>query len=137
MLRCDEAKARAESAVNSDKPDQPDQPDNGPQKHDVALIHGRTADGEGLRILRQREERLELGEVRPLKEGRPLQGEVVTLKPRPNFPLLCDVSVEVDARPGASRGTPPKHKSGPAQVATDSYRENWEAVFSRPRSALN
>jgi hypothetical protein len=80
-----------EAAVKPDKPDKPDASD----KRDVALIHGRTADGEGLRILRQREERLELGEVRPLKEGRPIQGEVVSLKPRPNFPLLCDPSREV------------------------------------------
>jgi hypothetical protein len=116
--------------VNSDKPDDSD---NGTEQRDVALIHGRTADGEGLRILRQREERLELGEVRPLKEGRPIQGEIVSLKPRKNFPLLCDVSVEVKAPPSPK----PARKSGPAQVATDSYRENWEAVFNRRRSSLN
>ena len=118
------------------KPDKPEKPEAS-DKRDVALIHGRTADGEGLRILRQREERLELGEVRPLKEGRPIQGEVVSLKPRPNFPLLCDVSVELEAREAPSPRREPERKSGPAQVATDTYRENWEAVFSRPRSALN
>ena len=131
MLGCDEATG-GEPAVNSDKPD-----DSKP-KRDVALIHGRTADGEGLRILRQREKQLELGEVRPLKEGRPIQGEVVTLRPRANFPLLCDVSTEVEARtPG---GAEPARKSGPAQVASDRYRANWDAVFSRrppPSTALN
>jgi hypothetical protein len=111
--------------VNSDKPETPAQ-------RDVALIHGRTADGEGLRILRQREQRLEVGEIRPLKEGRAIQGEVVSLKPRAEFPLLCDVSVEVAA---PTRSAPPK--SGPAQVATDSYRENWDTVFKRPSTALN
>jgi len=133
MLGCDEATPAGEPAVNSKKPDDPDK--SGSPK-DVALIHGRTADGEGLRILRAREERLEVGEVRPLKEGRPIQGEVVTLKPRANFPLLCDVSVELENRSKGDRLAPAR-RSGPAQVATETYRENWDVVFSRPRADLN
>jgi len=58
---------------------------------DVALIHGVTPDGEGLKILRARGDRLELGAIRPLREGAPITGEVVTLRPRANFPALCDV----------------------------------------------
>jgi len=128
----------ASPAVKPDKPDQPDSAESGSSSEsDVALIHGRTSDGEGLRILRQREQRLELGEVRPLKEGRPIQGEVVSLKPRPNFPLLCDVSVQLPAREKPSDVPRRERKSGPAQVATDTYRENWDAVFSRSRTALN
>jgi hypothetical protein len=105
-------------------------------KRDVALIRGRTADGEGLSILRQRAERLEIGEVRPLKEGRPIQGELVSLKPRPDFPLLCDVQVELPSRAPAANEPKPARKGGPAQVATDSYRENWDVVF-RSRAVLN
>ena len=141
MLGCDEAEAGSEPAVNPDKPDKPDDSHDGDsaQKRDVALIHGRTADGEGLRILRQREQRLELGEIRPLKEGRPIQGEVVASlsKPRPDFPLLCDVSVALPAREAPGDAPRRARKSGPAQVATDSYRENWDVVFKGPRSALN
>jgi hypothetical protein len=100
---------------------------------DVALIHGKTPDGEGLRILRKREDRLELGAVRPLKEGMPITGEVVTLTPRPEFPLLCDVKVELAARSSADVAAPPRH--GPAQVATDRYRENWDRIWTRPAKA--
>jgi hypothetical protein len=100
---------------------------------DVALIHGKTPDGEGLRILRKREDRLELGAVRPLKEGTPITGEVVTLTPRPEFPLLCDVKVEVAAQETSTDVARTRH--GPAQVATDQYRENWDRIWTRPRKA--
>ena len=99
-----------------------------PESTDVALIHARTADGEGLRVLRRRDDRLEVGDVRPLKQGKPIQGEVVSLKPRPEFPLLCDVKVELDAaQPGGEKSS----HAGPAQVATDQYRRNWDRIFSR------
>jgi hypothetical protein len=100
---------------------------------DVALIHGKTPDGEGLRIIRKREDRLELGAVRPLKEGTPITGEVVTLTPRPDFPLLCDVKVEVAAPNAGTDVATTRH--GPAQVATDQYRENWDRIWTRPGKA--
>ena len=101
---------------------------------DVALIHGLAENGD-LKILRQREGRVELGQVRPLREGVPIDGEVVHLTPRKEFPLLCDVTSEV-----AAPALPPTqdvlespasaHK-GPAQVATDRYRDNWDLIWSR------
>jgi hypothetical protein len=94
----------------------------GTEKIDVALIHGRTEDGQGLRVIRRRDDRLELADVRPLEEGKPIHGEVVRLTPRPDFPLLCDIETEFSSPSMLS------HK-GPAQVATDSYRRNWEAIF--------
>jgi hypothetical protein len=101
---------------------------------DVALIHGKTPDGEGLRIIRKREDRLEFGAVHPLKEGTPITGEVVTLTPRPEFPLLCDVKTELAAQKATADVTSaPRH--GPAQVATDQYRENWDKIWSRPKKA--
>jgi len=104
---------------------------------DVALIHGVTPDGEGLQIIRARGDRLELGAVRPLREGAPISGEVVTLRPRASFPALCDVETHfkpartADDRP---EPTPPvaSARSGPAQVATDEYRRNWDAIWSQP-----
>ncbi len=66
--------------------------DREPKGSDIALIHGKTADGD-LRIIRKRDDQLELGMVRPLKQGTPITGEVVSLTPRPEFPLLCDVKV--------------------------------------------
>ena len=111
-----------------------------PPSSDVALIHGVAPDGDGFQILRARENRVELGVVRPLREGTPITGEVVTLRPRPNFPALCDV--ETHYQPALSAATPTDGKeptapllaarTGPAQVATDEYRRNWDAIWSKP-----
>ena len=106
---------------------------------DVALIHGVTSDGEGLKILRARGDRLELGAVRPLREGAPITGEVVTLRPRANFPALCDVeTLFKPSEPGSDRQEPAPsaavQRTGPAQVATDDYRRNWDAIWNRSES---
>lgn len=91
---------------------------------DVALLYARTEDGDGYRMLRAREGKLEAGEVRPLKEGKPLHGsELVKLKPREKAPWLCDVETMGELPTGRS-------DSGPAQVATDAYRQNWERIFA-------
>jgi len=102
---------------------------------DVALIHGVTADGQGLQVLRARDNQLEIGAIRPLREGAPITGEVVTLKPRANFPALCDVEVQYkpSAVPKTDQAPPPQlaANTGPAQVATDEYRRNWDAIWSQ------
>ena len=119
--------------------DASDTPAVPPAPTDVALIHGVAPDGDGFQILRARDNRLELGVVRPLREGAPITGEVVTLRPRPNFPALCDVETHYKpelpaARSAAADPSPPMlaARTGPAQVATDEYRRNWDAIWSRP-----
>jgi hypothetical protein len=101
---------------------------------DVALIQGVTPDGAGLQILRARENRLEVGAIRPLREGAPITGEVVTLRSRPNFPALCDV--ETHFKPALTPSDRQESRAalphaGPAQVATDDYRRNWDAIWNR------
>jgi hypothetical protein len=103
---------------------------------DVALIHGVTEEGD-LRILRQREDRLEVGAVRPLREGVPITGEVVRLTPRKEFPLLCDVKSEFkpsEAQQDVAEPTTVAHK-GPARVASKSYRANWDLIWARPSTS--
>jgi hypothetical protein len=114
-------------------------PDDAPQKNDggdfdVVMVHGKTPDGEGARVLRARPGRVDAGEVRPMREGKPLtSGEVVRLEPRKDAPALFDVKVEhVVEGPVAS----PAH-GGPAQVATPEYRASWERTFGRGSNALN
>jgi hypothetical protein len=102
-----------------------------PTAQDVVLIHGRSPDGKGLAVLRHRENRLEHGLIAPMEHGKPIHGEVVRLKPRPEFPLLCDVQVEY--KPDELRPALPQDKSaatrGPGQVATEQYRANWDRIF--------
>lgn len=90
---------------------------------DVAVVCGPTPDGQGVNILRKRGERIEAGTVRKLEAGKPIVGEVVRLTPRPDAPLVCDVDVELPA-PTSSTSL-----AGPAQVASDEYRKNWDAIY--------
>jgi hypothetical protein len=114
-------------------------PEDAPEKKDavdfdVVMPRGKTADGEGTQVLRARPGRLEAGEVRPMKEGKPLgAGEVVTLKQRADAPALFDVKVEHVVGDAATKGT----QAGPAQVATPQYRESWDRVFGGGSRELN
>ncbi|KYF48240.1 hypothetical protein BE08_25960 [Sorangium cellulosum] len=107
--------------------------DEPPEKHDkpapaatqdVVFIHSPVEQGEGFRVIRSREDRIEVGELRPTEHGRPLTGELVKLTQRSEHARLFDVEVLLPAPRAAE---PPR--SGPAQVATDAYRTNWEAIF--------
>jgi hypothetical protein len=103
---------------------------------DVVLVHGKTADGEGASVLRARPGRIEAGEVRPLREGRPLVGggEVVRLAQRAGTPHIYDVDVQYEVpKPAASASD---GGNGPPQVATHAYRESWERTFGRRRNEL-
>jgi hypothetical protein len=104
---------------------------------DLVLVHGRTKDGTGLGVLRARDERLEMGTMRPLEEGKPIHGEVVKLTPRAEMPLLFDAETQFVAPEAIA----PKSTSdnavvvaGPPQVASDAYRKNWDAIWKRPPS---
>ena len=110
---------------------------------DVALLYAPTEDGKGARVLRARRGALETGEVRPVKDGQPLnKGEVVRLSPRSEAPCICDVEV-LHAPPSDAReadAAAPVSRGGPAQVASDDYRMNWDRIFGAPRKrdrALN
>jgi hypothetical protein len=99
----------------------------------VALLYAPTDDQKGARIIRAREGVLETGEVRPVSEGRALNGqELVRLRPHDKFPALCDVETLHPAEK-TDRTT-----NGPAQVATEDYRRNWEQTFGPkpPKSGL-
>jgi len=99
---------------------------------DVVVLCSPTADGEGVRAIRARLDRVELAEIRPLKEGLPVvAGEVARLRPREDMPLVCDVDVtyEVPRSPASSA------HAGPPRISSESYRRNWDRAFNsaRPR----
>lgn len=116
-------------------------------KNDVVLLGPPTADGNGVHVLRARDERLEAGELRAVAEGKPLAGELVTLEPRKDDPRVCDVKESFRLPPGAVAASPSVDsgrassatrpgalpKKGPAQVANDAYRENWDEIFGKKR----
>lgn len=111
---------------------------------DVALVCGVSQDGQGVEVIRKRGERIETGTVRRLEAGKPIHGEVVRLRPRANAPFVCDVEVEFagparEAGSSSSADAAIGASSGPAQVATESYRKNWDAIYGRSRkpSLLN
>lgn len=93
---------------------------------DVVVITGKRVNGDGMGVVRFREGNVEVGAVQPLKEGKPIVGELVRLHPRSEAPMVCDVEVELDARPPEQRGS-----SGPPQVATEAYRANWDAIWAK------
>src|SRR5262247_2851993 len=95
-------------------------------KKDVVFVHSPLDEGEGYRVIRKRDDTIELGELRSVQEGRPIHGEMVRLSPRKEHERLFDVEVLV-ARPEPA-GSP---RTGPAQVANNAYRTNWEAIFGR------
>jgi len=92
----------------------------GTSKRDLVLVHGRTDDG-AFKVLRSRDDRLEIGEMRAPKEGQPLMGELVQLHPTEDHEQLfeCETLVDAPVRTGA----------GPPKVANDAYRSGWEQIF--------
>jgi hypothetical protein len=103
------------------------------RKSDIAILQGPTDDGLGARVVRVKDGAVSAGEVRPAREGEPLaQRELVRLKPLHAELPICEVEVlhaplDEPAAPGG------KASPGPAQVATDTYRKNWSAVFGAKR----
>lgn len=102
---------------------------------DVVLVHGMTDDRKGLKVIRARNEGIEAGEMRPLVEGQPITSDVVRLKPRAGSPYICDVETEFSASrvPRSSGSDAEAVRSGPAQVASQAYRTNWDTIWSRSK----
>jgi hypothetical protein len=98
-------------------------------------------DANGVHILRRRSEEspLEAGLLRPMREGQPISGEVITLKQREDAPIFYDVKTEFGGPEEAA--APQEHspqeklpgEGRPAQVSSDAYRKGWDAVWGRRR----
>jgi hypothetical protein len=115
---------------------------------DVAIVCGK--DERGLHILRRRSEDgpIEAAVAQPLVEGRPITGEVISMRQRDDLPFLFDVTSEIDtsgnptAGTGSSTDSSISRSSRPAKVATNSYRRGWDAIWGSrgargPRSPVN
>jgi len=98
---------------------------------DVVYVHSPCESGEGYNIIRQRSDRLEVGELRTLKEGKPVVGELVKLTPRAGQERLFDCEVLVDNSPGRLTG------NGPAKVSSEAYRDHWDQIFGGSAGATH
>lgn len=95
-------------------------------------MHGSTPHGLGIARLREGddgESRVELGELRALKQGQPLVGEVVRLSQRDESERLFDVEVLVNAR--TNPAPPQRSHKGPPRVSSNAFRSHWDDVFGR------
>src|SRR6478609_8221470 len=88
---------------------------------DVVLLGPPTADGDGVHVIRARDKQIETGELRNVVEGKPITGELVTLQPRQDNPRVCDVT---DSFKASEQQPAPARGKGPAQVASQAYRDN-------------
>jgi hypothetical protein len=102
-------------------------PEQAPPTGDVALVFGKNE--QGVHILRRRDENapIEAGLLQPLVEGRPITGELISMKQREDMPFLYDVKSEMGT-PGTPEGRAAR-SAGPSKVATDSYRKGWDAIW--------
>jgi hypothetical protein len=103
------------------------------RKDDVVFVHSKAESGDGFRVIRKREGVIEVGEIRPVQEGKPLTGEMVKLSPRKDHEQIFDVEVLVSKE--QVQGGAARSHSGPAQVATAAYRSNWDAIFGGEEEA--
>ncbi|MEM7606736.1 MAG: hypothetical protein AAF411_15375 [Myxococcota bacterium] len=117
--------------ASEEKPKAPAKAKKAEKVEDVLVVHSRTEDGAGVNVLRRKGEELSVGELRPLEEGKPIAGEVVSLKAREEAPGVYDVKSELKA---------PK-RPGPSRVATARYRRGWDSLWGskrrKGRSELN
>jgi hypothetical protein len=118
--------------LTSPKPEQAAEREQSSASGDVAMVCGRNENG--LYILRRRTEEapVEAGLLQPLVEGRPINGEVISMRRRGDVPFLFDVRTEV-AAPEATEPNTTSH--GPSQVATESYRRGWDAIWGADSGA--
>jgi len=99
------------------------------QPRDVLFVRGTSEDGHGLSVLRFSDDQISAGELREARDGQPIMGELVSLTQRGEHERLFDVSVLARGPVAPSRDRPALHAKGPANVASDAYREGWENVF--------
>lgn len=94
------------------------------KKSDILFVHSQTQDRSGYRVLRANQGNLEVGEMKPVQEGQPIRGEVVQLSQRKEHARLFDVKVLASPQKELEGS-----RAGPARVANETYRHNWEMIF--------
>lgn len=95
---------------------------------DIAILNGPTEDGQGAKVVRIREGDVSAGEIRPVKDGEPINhSELVRLRPLDPSQRVC--AVEVLHEPGEETKRKSSSSAGPARVSNARYRQNWSQIF--------
>jgi hypothetical protein len=95
---------------------------------DIAILNGPTEDGQGAKVLRIREGDVSAGEIRPIRDGEPInQSELVRLHPLDPSQRVC--AVEVLHAPEEDTKRKANGTAGPARVSNARYRQNWSQIF--------
>jgi hypothetical protein len=91
-------------------------------KSDDFAILGPPADGGGNHVLRHRPDcSWEAGIVKPLEDGKPINGELVYLRPREDGgPGYAVESIDAGL---------PVRPSGPSMVNSRAFRDGWDGIF--------
>lgn len=92
--------------------------------NDLVFIHSGAEDGSSLNVIRKRGDEIAFGQLQRAEEGKPLNGELLQLKPYDESGRLFEV--ETLYAPRTSGG-------GPAQVTTPEFRENFRSIFGTKR----
>lgn len=100
---------------------------------DRVLVYGLSDSGRTAHVVREREGAVELGRLQPVESGKALAGDLVTLRQRPEFPLLFDVDVQVES-PLQPRARTDR-RAGPARVTNAAWRRGWDAIWGRGHHA--
>jgi hypothetical protein len=118
---------------------QGDTPD--PPARELVLVGGRNHESGGYRVLRQRADTVEVGELRAMREGQPITGDVVRLHPTEQHARIfecetlhsaseaADPEALREAQPAAEASANARAHPGPARIATNAYRRNWDQIF--------
>ena len=104
---------------------------------DIAILSGPTEDGQGAKVLRIREGDVTAGEIRPIRDGEPInQSELVRLHPLEGSQRVCAVEV-LHAPPDEAEKRKASGSAGPARVSNAKYRHNWSQIFEPQTQADN
>ncbi len=91
---------------------------------DRLYVHSQSEHG-GYRVVRSRDDRVEVGELRSVREGQPIVGELVKLTPTEEHDAVFDVEVLMEAP------QPKTEHAGPVRVSSAAYRTGWDRVFGK------
>jgi len=93
---------------------------------DLLYVHGKNDSGH-YSVVRSRNDGIEFGELRGLRQGEDIHGELVRLSPSEKHDQLFEVDVLMEA---------PRQRStaGPPKVATGAYRAGWDKIFGDSKS---